>query len=124
MSWRVLGIGMVIAASGVALAGCGKNEQQKPARQPVTVSNSQEPGRDGAALFKQYCASCHPDGGNVSDPKRTLHGSVLRSNRITTPEDVVKIMRNPLSRMIRFDPTTLSDRDARAIAEYILATFK
>jgi len=124
MPRRMIGIGLVVAASCVALAGCSKNEQQSPALQPVTASNTQEPGRDGAALFRQYCSSCHPDGGNVSDPKRTLHGSVLRSNGITTPEDVIKIMRNPLSRMIRFDPSTLSDKDARAIAEYILVTFK
>jgi len=75
-------------------------------------------------LFKQYCSSCHPDGGNVSDPQRPLYGSALRRNHITKPEDIVRILRNPLSRMIRFDVSTLSDKDARAIAEYVLATFK
>lgn len=78
----------------------------------------------GESLFKQYCSSCHPDGGNVSDPSRPLYGSALRKNHINTPDDIVRIMRNPLSRMIRFDASTLSDRDARLIAEYILTTFK
>jgi cytochrome c6 len=79
---------------------------------------------DGEALFRQYCASCHPDGGNVSDPERTLYGSVLKKKQITTPDHVVRVMRRPLSRMIRFDAATLPDREARAIAEYVLKTFK
>jgi hypothetical protein len=33
-------------------------------------------------------------------------------------------MRNPKSRMIRLDPSTLSDKDARVIADYVLKTFK
>jgi len=60
----------------------------------------------------------------VSDPERTLHGSDLQNKRITKPEDIVRIMRNPLSRMIRFDAETVSDKDARTIAEYVLNTFK
>jgi cytochrome c6 len=49
---------------------------------------------------------------------------VLKKNNITTPDDIVRIMRKPLSRMIRFDASTLSDKDARAIAEYVLKTFR
>ena len=109
----------------VTLTGCSKEAAEKSAAVPVAPApGSQGPLRDGEALFRQYCAPCHPDGGNVSDPQRTLHGSVLRSRHIRTPEDIILIMRNPLSRMIRFDVTTLSDRDARAIADYILTTFK
>jgi cytochrome c6 len=78
----------------------------------------------GEELFRQFCNNCHPDGGNVSDPERTLHGSVLRKNHITKPEDIVRIMRTPLSRMIRFDAEAISDKDARTIAEYILTTFR
>jgi cytochrome c6 len=78
----------------------------------------------GESLFKQNCSPCHPEGGNISDPQRSLRGPVLKANRITRPEDIVRIMRHPGSRMIRFDETTITDRDARLIAEYILATFK
>ena len=109
----------------VTLTGCSKEAAEKSVVVPVAPApESHEALRDGEALFKQYCAPCHPDGGNVSDPQRNLHGSVLRSRHIRTPEDIIRIMRNPLSRMIRFDVTTLSDRDARAIADYILTTFK
>ncbi len=111
-----------------ALCGCSKETPQKrePALQPVNspVSSSiTKQTQKGEALFKQYCFSCHPDGGNVSDPKRALYGSVLRSNHISKPEDIVRIMRNPISRMIRFDANTLSDKDAQAIAEFVLQTY-
>jgi cytochrome c6 len=49
---------------------------------------------------------------------------VLKKNHIASADDIIRIMRNPISRMIRFDVSTLSDRDARAIAEYILTTFR
>lgn len=125
MLLRITRILLLLVLSAVTLPGCKKDDPQKPAAmQAVSAPDSQAPGRDGETLFRQYCANCHPNGGNISDPKRTLHGPVLRKNHITRPEDIVRIMRNPLSRMIRFDPSTLSDRDALAIAEYILITFK
>ena len=111
------------------LAGCSQEASRKtesPRTGSVTrgASNRQEQSQTGAALFRQFCFNCHPDGTNVSDPKRPLFGSVLRANHITTPEDIVNIMRHPISRMIRFDAETVSDRDAHVIAEYVLNTFK
>jgi cytochrome c6 len=108
------------------LVGCAKEGSQQVASSQPLKAVTEKTGESGSgeALFKQYCFSCHPDGGNVSDPGRPLYGAVLKRNRITTPEDVVRIMRHPLSRMIRFDVSTLSDKDARAIAEYVLITFK
>jgi cytochrome c6 len=111
------------------LVGCFKEAPQNRAANPK-VSASPSASRDqshiqtGEELFKQFCNNCHPDGGNVSDPKRTLHRSVLRKDRITTPEDIVKIMRNPIARMIRFDAATISDKEALAIAEYVLKTLQ
>jgi len=105
-----------------ALAGC-RQETPRKAETPPALPAPQTL-RSGEALFQQYCSPCHPDGGNVSDPKRTLHGSDLRSNQITRPGDIVRIMRNPISRMIRFDSATISDQDAMAIAEYVLTAFK
>ncbi|MBC8019133.1 MAG: cytochrome c [Verrucomicrobia bacterium] len=119
----------IVTFAASLLAGCAKEAPQKTETGQVAVAvpvatKSSDMLRSGEALFKQYCSSCHPDGGNVSDPRRPLYGSALKRNHITKPEDIVKIMRNPLSRMIRFDVSTLSDKDARIIAEYILATFK
>ena len=113
----------------ILLAGCSDDASQKTETfkdAPLVLVTTGKPGlvQSGEALFKQYCSSCHPNGGNVSDPRRSLYLSSLKRNHITTPEDIVRIMRNPLSRMIRFDVSTVSDKDARTIAEYILATFK
>jgi len=120
MLWRMAKVCVLLVVSIGAVTGCSRDEPQKPA----AAAPASATVRDGEALFRQYCAPCHPNGGNVSDPERSLYGSVLKRKHITTPEDIVRIMRNPLSRMIRFDPSTLSDRDARAIAEYVLKTFR
>jgi cytochrome c6 len=116
---------VVLVMSSGLVAGCSKDESRKPAAAPpASAPGSHGSAPDGEALFRQYCASCHPDGGNVSDPERTLYGSVLKKKHITTPDHIVRVMRSPLSRMIRFDAATLPDREARAIAEYVLKTFK
>ena len=125
MLWRMAKLCVLLLVSTVTVTGCSRDEPQKVTATPAGLAATvQEPARDGEALFRQYCATCHPNGGNVSDPERTLYGSVLRRKHITTAEDIVRIMRKPLSRMIRFDRSTLSDRDARAIAEYVLKAFK
>ena len=125
MLCRMVILSVLLLVPTVTVTGCRKDEPQRlSVPQPATAPNSRGPVRGGEALFKQYCAPCHPDGGNVSDPERTLSGSALKRNHISTPDDIVRIMRHPLSRMIRFDAATLSDRDARAIAEYVLKTFR
>ncbi|MBI2354238.1 MAG: cytochrome c [Deltaproteobacteria bacterium] len=121
--------GAFLAVAGVLLGGCRKEaprkaETPRTAQTPHAAQTLREQLQAGEALFKQYCAPCHPDGGNVTDPRRTLRGSRLKANHITRPEDIVRIMRNPISRMIRFDETTIPDRDATAIAVYIFETFK
>jgi cytochrome c6 len=104
------------------LGGCSNEAPQNTERTPAPPLQQQL--SRGEELFRQYCAACHPDGGNVSDPERTLRGPVLRSHHITRPRDIVHIMRTPISRMISFDAATLSDKDATAIADYVLYTFK
>ncbi|MEW6001242.1 MAG: c-type cytochrome [Nitrospirota bacterium] len=81
-------------------------------------------GKTGEELFKQHCSVCHPDGGNIVNPKKTLHKKDLDANNIKRLQDIVKIMRNPGTGMTQFDRTTISDKDAKKIAEYILKTFK
>lgn len=124
MSRIVIFVSMFFSCVTCFVVGCSKEASQKPVASTATAPGTQVPVLDGEILFKQYCSSCHPDGGNVNDPKMNLHGSAMRANRITTPDDVVRIMRQPISRMIRFDATMLPDREARAIAEYVLKTFK
>jgi len=78
----------------------------------------------GEELFKKHCSACHPDGGNVINPKKTLSKKSLAKNGIKDPQAIVKTMRNPGPGMAKFDKGTVSDKDAKAIAEYILKTFK
>jgi len=78
----------------------------------------------GEELFKQHCAACHPDGGNIIKPSHTLHKKDLAKEGIKNWKGVVKSMRNPGAGMTKFDAKTISDKDAKAIAEYVLKTFK
>lgn len=119
----------LLAVAASVLGGCSKESPHKAETRPPASSLQAGASRQvrlqaGKALFKQFCANCHPDGDNVSDPKRNLHGSTLRAKHITRPEDIVKIMRNPLSRMLRFDATTIPEADALEIAEYVLYAFR
>jgi cytochrome c6 len=81
-------------------------------------------GKSGESLFKEHCALCHPDGGNIVNPKKTLHGKDLDANKIKSKDDIVKLMRKPGPGMSTFDQKVISDKDAKEIAEYILKTFR
>lgn len=78
----------------------------------------------GATLFQQHCAVCHPNGGNIIKPAFTLHKKDLDAHGVKSANDIVGKMRNPGPGMTRFDAKTISDKDAKEIAEYILKTFK
>ncbi len=77
----------------------------------------------GDALFKQNCAVCLVDGGNIVNPQKTLHKKDREAHNIRKAEDIVKIMRNPGAGMTKFDEKTISDKQAHEIAEYVLKTF-
>ncbi len=77
----------------------------------------------GEKLFIANCKVCHPDGGNIVNPKKTLHKADREANGVTKVEDVIKRMRNPGPGMTKFDEKNYPDKDARAIAEYVLKTF-
>jgi cytochrome c6 len=81
-------------------------------------------GKTGEELFKQHCSMCHPEGGNIINAKKTLHGKDLMANNIRNAEDIVKVMRNPGPGMNKFDAKTLPDKEAKEIAEYVLKAFK
>ena len=87
----------------------------------------------GEALFNKNCASCHPNGGNILSPKKTLYKKDLQENKIVAAEDIVKVIRNPgpvpthpqeWAGMTMFDEKKISNEDALGIADYILKTFK
>ncbi len=77
----------------------------------------------GEKLFMANCKVCHPDGGNIVNPKKTLHKADRDANGVKTVEDIMKRMRNPGPGMTKFDEKNYPDKDAKAIAEYVLKTF-
>jgi cytochrome c6 len=87
-------------------------------------NTSVEAGKSGQDLFQVHCSGCHPDGGNIVYPRKSLDRMTLMANGITKPNEIVALMRNPGQGMKQFDRTAISDRDARRIADYILAAFR
>jgi len=80
--------------------------------------------KKGEAIFKEKCAMCHPDGGNIMKADKSLKKADLAKNKIKSEADLVKYLRNPGPGMTKFDAKTLPDKDAKEVAEYILKTFK
>ena len=83
-----------------------------------------DPASQGEALFKQHCAVCHPDGGNIVNPKKTLHKRDREANNVKTEADIMHIMRNPGPGMIKFDTNIIPDNQAKEIAGYILKSLE
>ena len=71
----------------------------------------------GEAIFKAKCASCHPDGGNIINPKAPLKGQ-------KDSKKIVSKIRKGGGGMTAFDAKALSDADAKLLADYIVKTFK
>jgi cytochrome c6 len=80
--------------------------------------------QDGEVEFKEKCAACHANGGNLINSAKTLSKADREKNGIKTAKDIVKIMRNPGQGMTTFDESTLPEKEAGKIAEYIIKTFK
>ncbi|HEX8948230.1 MAG TPA: c-type cytochrome [Dissulfurispiraceae bacterium] len=78
----------------------------------------------GKALFEKHCASCHPSGGNIFNPRKTLQKGDMDDNKITTAWDILKVMRNPGPGMPKFGKKAMLEKDARLIADYILLEFR
>ena len=90
----------------------------------VTGMNSMEAAeKTGEQLFNEHCSMCHPEGGNIINPKKTLQKKDREANNIKTADDAIRIMRKPGPGMTAFDKNSLSDKDARKIADYLFKKF-
>ena len=90
----------------------------------IGSGNSAQAGdKSGESLFKEHCALCHPDGGNIVNPKKTLHKKDREASNIKSKDDIVNLMRKPGPGMTMFDVKSIPDKDAKEIAEYIIKTF-
>ena len=99
----------VIAVSSFVLTGFA-DETQKETK--------------GESAFNEYCMACHPGGNNIFNPSKTLHKNDLDAHNIKTPEDIVKLMRNPGPQMTQFGKDDIPDNVAKEIAEYVLKNLK
>ena len=79
---------------------------------------------DGKKEFEEHCAACHPNGGNVINPAKPLGKKALEGIGVKNAKNIIAKMRKPGPGMTAFDKKSLSDKEAKAIAEYILKTFK
>ncbi len=119
--------GVFLVLSSLALSGCKdeKKEAVVPPAAPVTAMAPQTAATTtGEELFKQHCAACHPNGGNISMPGKALNNATMEANGIKNAEGIIGMMRNPGPGMTKFDSQTLPEEDAQKIAEYIMSTFK
>jgi cytochrome c6 len=83
----------------------------------IAVGSALAEKKTGETLFKEKCVSCHPDGGNIINPKEPLKG--LKSQKM-----IVAKIRKGGGGMPVFDKKSIADADAKAIADYIIKTFK
>jgi cytochrome c6 len=79
---------------------------------------------DGMKKFEEHCKICHPYGGNTINPQKPLNGKSMTANGIKNAKDIIGKIRNPGPGMTKFDVKTISNKEANAIAEYIMKTFK
>jgi cytochrome c6 len=89
----------------------------------LALSAYGEGQHDGKADFDMYCSGCHPQGGNALNPAKSLRKTEREANGVRSAADIVRIMRKPGKGMRVYTKDDIPDRRAKAIAEYILATF-
>lgn len=79
---------------------------------------------DAKQAFEEHCAVCHANGGNTINAQKPLNKKSLETNGIKNAKGIIAKMRNPGPGMTKFDEKAISNKEAKAIADYILKTFK
>ena len=70
----------------------------------------------GEQVFKEQCAACHANGGNVLNQKKPLKGS----SDLKTFAAFLMQIRKPQQPMPPFPPSKISDAQAKQLYDYIL----
>lgn len=113
----------VIASYLAMNYGTGKKSTATaaPGKEPIPGTAAKV---SGEGSFKKYCVSCHAGGGNIIRPTKTLHRKDREANGVKTAADIVRLLRNPGPGMPKFDEKSISDAEAKAIAEYVIDAFQ
>jgi len=80
--------------------------------------------KTGEELFQIHCVRCHPEGGNIINPKKSLWKKNLEAKNIFNKADIVEKMRHPGKGMAFWSAAILPDSEAEKITDYIIKTFK
>jgi cytochrome c6 len=86
----------------------------------IVFAQNESKGKSGEALYKQYCAGCHPKGGNVIKSNSVLKGSPYLKNE----QKFAAWLRKPVQPMPPFPPAKISDAEAKDLLTYILEQLK
>ena len=73
----------------------------------------------GEDLFKNNCAGCHINGGNIIRRSKNLKISSLKRNGIDNPEAIAKIARQGIGIMSGYEDK-LGDNGDKILADWIL----
>lgn len=69
---------------------------------------------DGEGIYKQYCASCHLDGGNVTVPSKTVAGS----SKLSTLAVFKDYLNNPVGHMPYYKNVVSDEAMLKALYKY------
>ena len=122
---------LAIVATGVAWSGAAL-AQELPfpiaawSRTTAAAETDGPPLERGAAVFNNWCSTCHSHGPQNAPGTASLQmkyqGSVpapLEDRRDLTPEVVKVFVRNGVAMMAPFRKTEVSDADLEALAAYL-----
>jgi|WetSurSiteA1Bulk_404760.scaffolds.fasta_scaffold00233_8 mono/diheme cytochrome c family protein len=96
---------MGLLSEGVIRTGIS----QKPAKSEETAY--------GTKIFRENCVQCHPRGGNLINPAKTLKGS----EKLTDFNTFLSYIRNTKGMMPSFSSGQISDEEAMALYHYIIS---
>jgi len=75
-------------------------------------------GISGAELFRNHCAGCHVNGGNIIRRQQTLKLAALGRNGINGPEGILEIASAGRGQMAGYG-AVLGEAGAEAVAGYV-----
>ncbi len=99
---RPIVLTLVSLAIVLAFQICGANAKDSPAK------------IKGESVFKQYCASCHQFGGNVTIPSKTVAGS----SKLSTLGVFKDYLNNPVGHMPYFKNVIEDQKTLQALYSY------
>ena len=82
----------------------------------------QETGSEGKGreTFAMNCSPCHPQGGNLIKPEKTIKGS----KKLTNPKALLEWIRKSVASMPVFPAARISDKQAEELYLYIVMAAK